>query len=222
MVPESPTYEDILASKQPHPIHSEADADRVRAEVQSLVRTYPRTAGQKEYLSLLSQLLIAWESETVSPPSIPGVEVLRSLLEDNELTQSALVGPVFASAGISRRSSRGSAGSRSGISGSSPRSFIPRLRSFSAERRVGPGKPTGYSKHRDRMLEQENTDLHGRELGQKLYAEARDFLAGGGARAEAINALSEVYDHLGNEDDRDAVADVIDAVEGFCSPTAAL
>jgi hypothetical protein len=72
------------------------------------------------------------------------------------------------------------------------------------------------------MLEQENTDLHGRELGRKLYAETRDFLATGGSRAGAINALSEVYDHLGNEDDRDAVADVIDAVEGICSPTAAL
>jgi HTH-type transcriptional regulator / antitoxin HigA len=100
MVPESPTYEDILAAKQPHPIHSDTDADRVRAEVQALVRTYPQSAGQEEYLSLLSQLLTAWESETVSPPSIPGVEVLRSLLEDNELTQSALVGPVFASPGI--------------------------------------------------------------------------------------------------------------------------
>jgi HTH-type transcriptional regulator / antitoxin HigA len=100
MVAESHTYEDILASKQPHPIHSEADADRVRAEVQTLVRTYPRTAGQEEYLSLLSQLLIAWESETVLPPSVLGVEVLRSLLEDNELPQSALVGPVFASPGI--------------------------------------------------------------------------------------------------------------------------
>jgi hypothetical protein len=72
------------------------------------------------------------------------------------------------------------------------------------------------------QLEQEIADLHGQELGQKLYAEARDFLAAGGSRAETIAALSEVYDHLGNEDDRDAVADVIDAVEGFCSPTAAL
>jgi hypothetical protein len=72
------------------------------------------------------------------------------------------------------------------------------------------------------QLEQDIAGLHGRELGHKLYAETRDFLAAGGARAETIAALSEVYDHLGNEDDRDAVADVIDAVEGFCSPTAVL
>jgi hypothetical protein len=72
------------------------------------------------------------------------------------------------------------------------------------------------------QLEQEVAGLHGLELGQKLYAETRDYLAAGGSHARAISALSEVYDQLGDEDDRDAVADVIDAVEGFCSPTAAL
>jgi HTH-type transcriptional regulator/antitoxin HigA len=100
MTAETPTYEEILARKPPHPIRTEEEADRVREEIQALVRTYPRSAGQEEYLSLLSQLLIAWENGRFEPSRLPGVEVLRCLLEDNDLPQAALVGPVFASRSI--------------------------------------------------------------------------------------------------------------------------
>jgi hypothetical protein len=42
VVSESPSYEQFLTSRLPHPIHSEHEADRVREEIQALVRVYPR------------------------------------------------------------------------------------------------------------------------------------------------------------------------------------
>jgi HTH-type transcriptional regulator/antitoxin HigA len=100
MAAEPRSYEEILTARLPRPIHDEQGADRVRQEIQALVRTFPRTAGEEEYLSLLGQLLIAWENGRYETPRLPGVEVLRCMIEDNGLTQSALVGPVFASPGI--------------------------------------------------------------------------------------------------------------------------
>ena len=100
MAAEFLSYGEILASKLPRPIHNTRGADRVREEIQSWVRAYPRTDGEEEYLSLLGQLLIAWESGRFEAPHISGVDVLRCMIEDNGMKQAELVGPVFASAGI--------------------------------------------------------------------------------------------------------------------------
>jgi hypothetical protein len=75
------------------------------------------------------------------------------------------------------------------------------------------------------QLEKEAQGLQGRELGRALYVEAQQALSAGASRAELISALTTLYDRLGEqgrEDDQDAVADVLDALEGFSSPTAAL
>ncbi len=100
MSAESRSYGELLSTKLPHPIHNEDGANRVREEIQSLVRTHPRTDGEEEHLSLLGQLLIAWESGRYQAPPISGVDVLRCMLEDNGMKQAELVGPLFASAGI--------------------------------------------------------------------------------------------------------------------------
>ncbi len=100
MATDSRSYGEILSSKLPHPIHNDDEANRVREKIQSLVRTYHRTDGEEDYLSLLGQLLIAWESGRYTAPIISGVDVLRCTLEDNGMKQAELVGPVFASAGI--------------------------------------------------------------------------------------------------------------------------
>lgn len=80
--------------------HTAGEADRAREEIQALVRTHPRSAGEEEYLSLLSQLLIAWENGRYEHPRLPGREVLRCPGEIVILQQAALVGPVFASGSI--------------------------------------------------------------------------------------------------------------------------
>jgi len=100
MSAESLSYGEILLSKLPHAIHTDDGANGVREEIQLLVRTFPRTNAEEEYLSLLGQLLIAWESGRYQSPAISGVDVLRCMLEDNGMKQAELVGPVFASAGI--------------------------------------------------------------------------------------------------------------------------
>lgn len=100
MATKSMSYREILLSNLPHPIHNDEEANRVREEIQSLVRTHPRTDGEEECLSLLGQLLIAWESGRYTAPTISGVDVLRCMLEDNGMKQSELVAPVFASPGI--------------------------------------------------------------------------------------------------------------------------
>lgn len=97
MTIEALSYDELLISKRPHPIHNEHDADRVREEIQGLLHTYPRTDGEEEYLSLLGHLLIAWEHGVYEATAVSGIDALRSMIEDNGLTQSALVGPVFAS-----------------------------------------------------------------------------------------------------------------------------
>ncbi len=100
MATKSMSYREILLSKLPHPIHNDDEANRVREEIQSLVRSHSRTEGEEEYLSLLGQLLSAWESGRYTAPTVSGVDVLRCMLEDNGMKQAELVGPVFTSAGI--------------------------------------------------------------------------------------------------------------------------
>jgi hypothetical protein len=70
MATKSMSYREILLSKLPHPIHNDDEANRVREEIQSLVRSHSRTDGEEEYLSLLGQLLIAWESGRYTAPTI--------------------------------------------------------------------------------------------------------------------------------------------------------
>ncbi|MBV9281415.1 MAG: hypothetical protein JOZ41_15145 [Chloroflexi bacterium] len=68
-------------------------------------------------------------------------------------------------------------------------------------------------------------DLHGDALGQYLYERARDLLQGGIPRDDLQTVLTSFYVWLGEQDrdeDQDAVADVLDSLVGFCSPSARL
>ena len=65
----------------------------------------------------------------------------------------------------------------------------------------------------------------GEDLGQTIDAEIRNALRAGQDRDELIAMVTALYDHLGQvgrEADQDAVADVLDSLTGFCSPSAAL
>lgn len=69
-------------------------------------------------------------------------------------------------------------------------------------------------------------DIHsGDDLGRTIYAAVRDALRAGQDRGELIGMVTNLYDQLGEagrDEDQDAVADVLDALTGSCSPTAAL
>ncbi len=51
MATKSMSYREILLSKLPHPIHNDEEANRVREEIQSLVRTHPRRRRRRVSLA---------------------------------------------------------------------------------------------------------------------------------------------------------------------------
>lgn len=68
-------------------------------------------------------------------------------------------------------------------------------------------------------------ELHGQALGRYLFERARELLADGESANSIKAVLISFYDWLGDEgreEDQDAVADVMDSLTGFCSPTARL
>jgi hypothetical protein len=76
------------------------------------------------------------------------------------------------------------------------------------------------------LLQEEARKFTAAELGRAVYSDVRQALSTGQQRrSDIVATLTEFYLWLGSqgcEDDQDASADVLDAVEGFSSPTAAL
>lgn len=75
------------------------------------------------------------------------------------------------------------------------------------------------------QLELEARTHSGEDLGRMIFQDAQAALSAGAERDEIIAMVTELYDQLGEagrEDDQDAIADVLDSLTGFCSPTAAL
>lgn len=75
------------------------------------------------------------------------------------------------------------------------------------------------------QLEREARTHSGEDLGRTIFRDVQAALNAGMDRDEIIAVVTELYDELGeagSEDDQDAIADVLDSLTGFCSPTAAL
>lgn len=88
-------YRELLVEFQPRPIRSREEAEAASGLVDRLTDLPSLSEGQREFLGLLGQLLYDWESEREEPVEASPQEIVRSLLEDNELRQADLVGPVF-------------------------------------------------------------------------------------------------------------------------------
>ncbi|MDQ2742053.1 MAG: hypothetical protein M3Z66_07110 [Chloroflexota bacterium] len=69
-------------------------------------------------------------------------------------------------------------------------------------------------------------DSHtGADLGRTVLSEVRDALRVGADRDQLIAMVTTLYDHLGvanRTEDQDAIAEVLDSLTGFCSPSVAL
>ena len=50
-----------------------------------------RSRAEDDYLSLLSDIVEHWEADHIQMPKLHGVELVRELLDDNQLPQRALV-----------------------------------------------------------------------------------------------------------------------------------
>jgi HTH-type transcriptional regulator/antitoxin HigA len=58
------------------------------------------TEDERQFMALLGELISAWEDEKYELPAISGVELVRNLLQENNLRQKDLVGIVFPSEGV--------------------------------------------------------------------------------------------------------------------------
>ena len=58
------------------------------------------TDDERQFMALLGELISTWEDETYALPAISGVELVRNLLQENNLRQKDLVGVVFPSEGV--------------------------------------------------------------------------------------------------------------------------
>lgn len=94
------SYAELLAEVGPRSITSEEEAARIQRHIDRLIDQPVRTADERALLSLLGDLVQAWETnrQELDGPTPP--EAIRALLEAHGLEQQDLVGPVFATRSI--------------------------------------------------------------------------------------------------------------------------
>ena len=88
------TYIELLQAFPPRPIKSEEELLASQQVIDSLLDRDRLTADEEDYLDLLGTLVYEYEQSTEPIPDIHGVELLKVLIEDNDLRQRDLV-PIF-------------------------------------------------------------------------------------------------------------------------------
>jgi len=80
------TYAKLVAWHMPRPLRDQTDYDHAVATVDQLAG-HALNRDQDDYLDLLSDLVAAYEEEHLKPGRrIRGIEALRYILEENQLT----------------------------------------------------------------------------------------------------------------------------------------
>jgi HTH-type transcriptional regulator/antitoxin HigA len=103
----TPSYVELLAQVEPHPIGTEEEAETVREEINRLLDRDDLVEDEWEFLALLGDLLSAWERRWHRPPAVPVPDKIRALLESHALRQKDLVGTVFATETVASDVMRG-------------------------------------------------------------------------------------------------------------------
>lgn len=88
-------YGELLRELQPRVIASEEQAKSYLDVINMLTDLPDMSDGQREIVGLLGQLVYDWEEEHEEPITGTPAEIVRFLLEENGLPQSALVPDVF-------------------------------------------------------------------------------------------------------------------------------
>lgn len=96
------TYIELVQAFPPRPIKSEAEMLATQKVIDSLIDHAPpfdqaqgtRNDDEEDYLHVLGTLVYEYEQTLEPIPDIHGVELLKVLIEDNELLQKDLV-PIF-------------------------------------------------------------------------------------------------------------------------------
>src|SRR3954471_4135292 len=84
-------YRRLLASVLPRVIHSEEENERYTAILEELLMRPKRTAGEKRLIELLTLLIEDFEEKHYSLPAAGPLEILRHLMDANDLRQADLV-----------------------------------------------------------------------------------------------------------------------------------
>src|ERR1700694_5824131 len=84
-------YRELVDAFPPRPIGNDKDLDRTWAQIEALLTKSTRSKAEDDYLAVLSDLVERWEEEHVEVPRLDGIELVRELLDDNQLPQRALI-----------------------------------------------------------------------------------------------------------------------------------
>lgn len=85
------TYIELVQAFPPRPIKSEEEMLAAQEIIDSLIDRAPLTPDEEDYLDLLGTLVYEYEQTLEPIPDIYGVDLLKVLIEDNELRQKDLV-----------------------------------------------------------------------------------------------------------------------------------
>src|SRR5438552_11079133 len=83
-------YLDLVRRFPLRPLRSDADLDAAIAVIDALIDRPALTAPEQDYLDVLSDLVEAYESETIPIRPVGDVELLRFLIEQKSVTQAAV------------------------------------------------------------------------------------------------------------------------------------
>ncbi|VXD24350.1 conserved hypothetical protein [Planktothrix serta PCC 8927] len=84
-------YIKLLTSFPPRPITSEEELELTQTRIDQLLDQGKLSQDEKDYLNVLGALVYEYEQQQEPIPDIYGVELLKSLIEDNGLRQKDLV-----------------------------------------------------------------------------------------------------------------------------------
>jgi HTH-type transcriptional regulator/antitoxin HigA len=103
----SATYAELLAQVQPRSITNEDEAEQIQALIDCLIDQSTLTEEEEDFLSLLGDLLLAWEGDRYDLQAPTPQAMVQALLEANGRTQQDLVGSVFATKSVASEVLRG-------------------------------------------------------------------------------------------------------------------
>jgi HTH-type transcriptional regulator/antitoxin HigA len=83
-------YLDLIQRFPLRPLRSEADLDAAIAVIDTLTDRNELAPGEHDYLDVLARLVEDYEDEHDPLPEMTGVEALRFLIEENDLSQAQL------------------------------------------------------------------------------------------------------------------------------------
>jgi HTH-type transcriptional regulator/antitoxin HigA len=92
-------YALLLGEALPHVIHTESENDRCTAVLEDLLRQKKRTAEQKRLAELLTLLIEEFEEKKYALPAGGPIDMLRHLMDSNNLRQVDLL-DVFGTASV--------------------------------------------------------------------------------------------------------------------------